>query len=121
MTQTQNKELEGSEKQVEKALFHREKMLEELDVFKDYLMDQKDAKWFLDRKFFNVAVSSFCKERREHFKALKQQQSQSQEHEVPEKSVGQSQSYPETHDQTQAVQMPKVQTAEASTAQEITR
>ena len=75
-TQYDTTGLTGTEKQVEKAAFHREKILEELEVFKEYLMNKQDAKWYLDRKFFNVAVNTFCKERREHFKALKQSESQ---------------------------------------------
>ena len=60
-------------KQVDLAMRNKERVLKEVEEFKQYLQKQDNPQWWLKRRFFSFAANSFNKLKRDSFQAKSQQ------------------------------------------------
>ena len=67
-------------KQIDFAKSNKERVLNEVDEFKEFLQKQDNPEWWLKRRFFSFAANSFNKHKRESFQqeSLSQQNSLNQ-------------------------------------------
>ena len=63
-----------TEKQVEFARTNKQRVLSEVDEFKEYLQKQDNPEWWLKRRFFSFAANSFNKHKRDSFQQEHRQQ-----------------------------------------------
>lgn len=73
MNEQQQAEKPLSERQVEFAKVNKERVLQEVEEFKQYLQKQDNPQWWLKRRFFSFAANSFNKYKRDSLQAERKQ------------------------------------------------
>ena len=61
-------------KQIDFAKSNKERVLKEVDEFKEFLQKQDNPEWWLKRRFFSFAANSFNKHKRDSFQQEQMQQ-----------------------------------------------